>query len=474
MIEKKEIERLFQEKFKDFEMHPAVESWEYIESRLDKKKKRRILPIWYQVSGIAALFIIGLLLYNNSEKTFFETNNPIPVVQQPTIQPLKNENKELAKPLVEETFSIEHKNAVTSRNNSNIQAASTSQKSRFSSHSNTKSAHQNNTWANNNHQNNHYKNNNHQSTNDRLTTINSDYFNQPLLTLEQNPEASKGLVTLEKAIAIQEKNETQKDSSSINGFHKNTLGEMLHEKESKTKKESQKNGWQLTSTIAPVFWGSVSSGSPIDGALKQNQKQYNTGLNLGVGVTYQVHEKLKLRTGINKFVVDYNTNDVAFSADLLSRGLSNIDLVDNAANIMIQTGVTDNTFAPAETNIAQINNGVITQKIGYIEMPFEMSYSLINSKFDIDLITGVSTLFLNENEISLTSHSMNMVLGKANNLSSIHFSTNFGVGIRYQIIKALEYNLEPTFKYQLNTFSTNSGNFKPYIFGIYTGLSYQF
>lgn len=474
MIEKKEIERLFQEKFKDFEMHPAAESWDYIEARLDKKKKRRILPFWYQVSGIAALFIMGFLLYNNSGNPIIDSNNSVPVVQQPTTQPLKNEVKKLVKPLVNETLSVENKSVAASQNNSNAQAASTSQKSRYSNHFNTKTAHQNATWTTNNHNKNHYKNNNHQSINDRLTTIDSNYSNQTLLTLEQNPEASKGFVTLEKAVAIQEKNATQKDSSSKNGFHKNTLGEMLHEKESKTKKESQKNGWQLTSTVAPVFWGSVSSGSPIDGALKQNQKQYNTGLNLGVGVAYQVHEKLKLRTGINKFVVDYNTNDVAFSADLLSRGLNNIDLVDNAANIMIQTGVNDNSFAPSETNIAQINNGVITQKIGYIEMPLEMSYSLINSKFGVDLITGVSTLFLNENEISLASHSMNMVLGKANNLNSVHFSTNFGIGIRYQIIKDLDYNLEPTFKYQLNTFSTNSGNFKPYIFGIYTGLSYRF
>lgn len=103
-----------------------------------------------------------------------------------------------------------------------------------------------------------------------------------------------------------------------------------------------------------------------------------------------------------------------------------------------------------------------------------MSYALIDKKFGLNVIAGMSTLFLNENEVSLSSNSMNMILGEANNLNSIHFSTNFGIGMKYKILKALEYNLEPTFKYQLNTFSSGSGNFKPYLFGVYTGLSYKF
>ena len=41
MKEQKNIERLFQEKFKDFEAIPPQNSWDTIASRLNEKKKKK-------------------------------------------------------------------------------------------------------------------------------------------------------------------------------------------------------------------------------------------------------------------------------------------------------------------------------------------------------------------------------------------------------------------------------------------------
>jgi hypothetical protein len=46
--------------------------------------------------------------------------------------------------------------------------------------------------------------------------------------------------------------------------------------------------------------------------------------------------------------------------------------------------------------------------------------------------------------------------------------------VRYRFLKSFNANLNPMFKYQFNTFSNDSGNFKPYLFGLYTGISYTF
>ena len=65
MKENKNIERIFQEKFKDFEALPPEDSWDFIADRLHKKKKKRIIPIWFQFSGVAAtLLLVGALVWN--------------------------------------------------------------------------------------------------------------------------------------------------------------------------------------------------------------------------------------------------------------------------------------------------------------------------------------------------------------------------------------------------------------------------
>jgi hypothetical protein len=104
----------------------------------------------------------------------------------------------------------------------------------------------------------------------------------------------------------------------------------------------------------------------------------------------------------------------------------------------------------------------------------EMSYSVINQKLGIEVLGGFSTMFLSQNEVNIVSSGLDMSIGEANNLNSIHFSGNLGFGIKYNIWKKLAAKIEPVFKYQFNTFSNNDGNFRPYVFGVYSGFSYTF
>ncbi|MFD0863069.1 outer membrane beta-barrel protein [Sungkyunkwania multivorans] len=79
MGDQKNIDRLFQERFKDFEVVPEDRVWENIEATLqEKKRKRRIIPLWLKLGGVAAvlalLFMIG---YDFDTKTDFDSNTPI-------------------------------------------------------------------------------------------------------------------------------------------------------------------------------------------------------------------------------------------------------------------------------------------------------------------------------------------------------------------------------------------------------------
>ena len=116
----------------------------------------------------------------------------------------------------------------------------------------------------------------------------------------------------------------------------------------------------------------------------------------------------------------------------------------------------------------------MVQQLGYIEVPLEVNYALLDKKFGVDLIGGVSSLFLVNNSVLLESNELVTEMGEANNINSLNFSANFGMGLNYHFTPKFRFNVEPVFKYQLNTFSNVSGNFQPYSIGVYSGFTFKF
>ena len=58
MRDLKNIDRLFQENLKDFEVSPPTKVWNAIEKQLVKPSKKRLIPFWVKISSIAALFAL--------------------------------------------------------------------------------------------------------------------------------------------------------------------------------------------------------------------------------------------------------------------------------------------------------------------------------------------------------------------------------------------------------------------------------
>ena len=91
MSDKKNIDRLFQEKLKDFEATPNDSVWDNISAELHSAKKRRkVIPIWWRAAGIAAalllLFTISqLMLNNNVSKSTQETITDVDSEKNPLI-----------------------------------------------------------------------------------------------------------------------------------------------------------------------------------------------------------------------------------------------------------------------------------------------------------------------------------------------------------------------------------------------------
>jgi len=596
MSDKKNIDRLFQEKFKDFEAAPPEFVWENIREELEDKKKKRVIPLWMRLSGVAAILIVGLFLgisyLNNAtpnnntpvvlQNDAAQPNQPLKI--QPTDNPIPNggsisdstnsvNSNDVNSAIVNNEASDDDNsvNGADATNNNvsignNKKSSKTSLNKRSVNFNNKNNALANGgrngdgNATNRNHKRSRNRNNNNlynpakavagtdsnaangrniqginpannngtgnvnpansvNSTMPNGKNTNQDGITNPATAVTgidntatngsrnnatNNPGNNTSNITnnaspstiIDKELPVNEAvAEATVDTTAV--APENELEKLLQEKlngKDEDKKEEVVDAnnpkWKIKPQIAPVFYNSLSQGSPIDGQFASNSKSYDNDLSVGLGVNYAVSKRLSIRSGVNTVNLSYATQDIEFYATLNNGANNNVMArsgtgAGGTATIVVQNRGANTPNMPQGTAAMPVAfsdvipketyNGAMVQSTGYVEVPVELSYALLNKKFGIDIIGGVSTLFLNNNNVSVVStEGFSTRVGEAQNLNSIHFSTNVGVGFKYRFFKSFEANFEPTFKYQVNTFSRDAGNFKPYFIGLYSGISFSF
>lgn len=521
MSERKNINNLFQEKFDNFEVVPDQIVWNNIEAKLKEKKKRRVIPFWRKLSGIAAALLIGAFVYNfgfeNSNAAF--DNGTTVTVKEKNDSKAGNEvsknnsdkptsKNNISTNTTEESFV---NNANTNNSEKNINSLDTNNKANSSEVvANSTNAKFNKKKSNNNYyQNNNTPLTNNADTKNAVAEVNKGKKNDKRKTaIQHNNESvvaenslknkNKSIENKTTIISNEEKNNTivnntidrnnsvlspnlkndltpnkKIDSTKIAIVEPNALEELQNEKEKKMITEPKLNRWQVSSNVAPIYFSSLSGGSPLDEGLKNNSKTYSANnQSYGVGASYAINKKIKIRTGVNLLNVDYDTNGILYYQSTgVNSKIANLNLNTPGSLIIIENL---NNVNPDFNKMIQKSEGRLNQKMGYIEVPMEMTYTILNKKLGIDFIGGMSTMILSKNEIYLKSSDLNLKIGEANNLNNIHFSGNLGLGLKYGILKNLDARLEPVFKYQINTFSNDSGDFKPFMFGVYSGVNFTF
>lgn len=587
MKENKNIERLFQEKFKDFEVTPPDFVWDNIQEKLHpKEKKRRVIPFWFKTAGIAASFVaIVSVVFFNMDTDFKNTNsdnnnNNNAVVNSETntdtnqnnqtigtnkfntsdsninqnssnsssINEAKNQSKsnslvnsnsvnEVSNSKIDSKFNAgaisnsktyksnngfvsNHKkqgNTTTfkknktqfnssnsgivsnrrnkNKNNSKLKSNATfndfdSEKNntsnsgitdlnRFKSFNSTRNSISNSGIADINS----IKNSNFNSS---LTDINT--FNSSNLTSKNNTDNNGGLVenglgnsdTNSTAIVAIEELKVDTITLATVTIEENPMEKLLREKETKKVADEKEkwSKWAVNSFVSPIFFNSFASGSPISEEFAANEKTFNNSTSFGVGVAYHLNKRLAIKTGVSNLNLDYDTENIAFYSSFEDQSKianTNIERNSNGKYIVlkhekeISRNANENYILQSSQNLGNLN-----QRTQYIEVPVEMSYAILNKKIGLAIRGGMSTLFLTENVISISGDDGNMQIGKASNLNNVHFSSNVGLGLSYNFMKNFQVNVEPTLKYQINTFNKNAENFSPYVIGVNTGISYKF
>lgn len=501
MKQRNNLDDIFKDKLKNYQAPPDDAVWNKIQASLNEKKKKRVIPIWWQIGGVAAVLLITLLVFNPFKSSELIEEEQLRITSTKELDEVKTiEDDSLVNKdsiLVIDYTSTNNTQHRTEDNPTVKQGAYTSKpynksSKKFTNLNSKTSGIVNqekkqlsnaplNGSANNptvnaivsNQDKNTPRNLVEEKTNQNKITIKNS---EQVLPSVDNPNTNKttAIVQIDKETSEDKLDKAEKDKKSIY--------DVLKEQEEKaiTKTNSDKK-WSIGPSIAPVYYNSLGEGSPIHSAFVSNTKSGNLNLSYGLTVSYSINKKLQLRSGIHKVDYGYDTNEVAFSPNARAFSVGQIENInyENTARSIVVTSSKNNVSAIkdnpeiASNEVAPLE-GSMAQQMNYLEVPMELNYVLIDKKFGLNLIGGFSSLFLLDNAVSLESNNLVTAVGEANNVNDINFSTNIGIGLDYKISPALKFNLEPMFKYQLNTFENSAGNFKPYAVGVYSGLQFRF
>lgn len=517
-MSKKKLDELFQDKFLDFKEVPDDRVWKSIEASLDKKKKKRIIPLWWQLIGIAAALLIGFILFNpftntnDTEQiiTDVKQNNPDGDIN--TADP--NVNKTGFEKTLEDSTGIARKEKVESFSDENtVEIANTPEAASEKSDAEQEISKQKSKIAVDN-----WTTNKEAVAQTKATTQKEKgkieekqdlNFNEDTLVLDAqiaqsdntkkekdteeqllNSDTSQKIKSIDTGVTSNSKNAVavntvQKETTEeiLEDPKKKSIFEEIKEQEEEAVAEKSTKKWSAGPSVAPVYFNAIGEGSSVHSIFVPNSKSGNINLSYGLSVAYEISPKLTLRSGVHKVDYGYDTNDVAFSSSLTASTngqIDNIDYASTSKNLVVssQKGGSANSFA--DNNSIDVSaqdperNGVMSQQLGYVEVPLELNYALIDNKFGLNVIGGVSSLFLVDNSVALTSGNLTTEMGEANNVNDLNFSANVGLGVNYKFSQKVQLNIEPVFKYQLNTFSETDGTFNPYSLGIYSGLRFKF
>lgn len=449
MRTRKNIDRLYHDRLKDVETTPRVDVWKNIAARLpQKEKKKRIIPLWFKLAGTAAvlalLFSVGSTLLRPSK-----SENPYSSISFTSASKAIKENLRKSNPVSTDfKEKMYHTNVLLQ----SLMEQPQTEISNIREDANTPGKTQKPFRGNKS------------LFADIIIPPSELVFNDPKYTFDDyNSEAFD---EEKQQKQIKKENIAEKELKDLSLV----TSEVKESKDEITELSLPAKRLSVSTTAAAVYFDNLGTGNTISSQFGNNKSSGEVSISYGINIAYQISEKVKIRSGVNKVDLSHNTQDVEYTSAVSALAMDSEQPSSNSPISHNSPGQMDRENTPFVTSGV---SGELSQHIGFIEVPIEIEYAIINKQIGLNLIGGASTLFLNDNIVTLYTPDAANNLGEARNLNNVSFSTNIGIGIDYNISPRFQWNLEPIFKYQLNTFK-NAPGVKPYNFGIYSGFSFRF
>lgn len=165
----------------------------------------------------------------------------------------------------------------------------------------------------------------------------------------------------------------------------------------------------------------------------------------------------------------------------MSNSSGQIEMGGQKANMVLSNTRSSEGFVTASPSYTITGNapaateGEILQHFEYIEVPMILRYRLVDRRLGFNLLGGLSTNFLVGSNAYFQDGDNREYIGTTEGIKPVNYSSVLGVGLQYFINGNFHINMEPTFRYYLNSINTGSGiGSHPYSLGFFTGISYSF
>lgn len=245
--------------------------------------------------------------------------------------------------------------------------------------------------------------------------------------------------------------------------------------------------WKLGGEFAPLYSYRHIKSDYLDQQLLNRMNSAENGLLAyagGINISFSVNGRIAIQSGIHYSrygqqkehvsVVQYETDGY------LTSGTDYINILNSTGIIVPSSGAQpDNVLSISTSNESTSNddetNLTAIQYFDFLELPLIFEYKLINRKFDFRISGGMITNLMVGNKVYLKENKSLTLMGKTEDVRQVNYVGMLGIGFEYPLFSSLTFNLEPQFRYYLNSIDkTPQINVHPYAFGIFTGLSYVF
>jgi hypothetical protein len=251
--------------------------------------------------------------------------------------------------------------------------------------------------------------------------------------------------------------------------------------------------WSIEALASPTYYSTFTSGNDQLTSQLTSTEEPLFSYSGGVSFSYKISKRFSIQSGIYYSSLGQRVDGIysfsGFQKYNESKGspsfkvpttsgtvyTSNPDVFLAAyGNGKVYTTYTNDVFDPNKASLQYISNS-LTQNLSYLELPVIVRYKVIDKMIGINIIGGLSYNLLVSNSAYAMKDGTKFNVGDTKGLNPLALSSSLGMGMEYNLSDKLSLNLEPTFRYYLNPFSITTGSFiHPYSFGIFSGVSYKF